>query len=691
MPNFEFFSRSLRAKILLLFVLILVVPFSLVVLVAVNRVKEAADQDFARKIASSANLFRETLIERMKDMKIRCKVLADSDFFAASKTGFEASPTATLMRQEIARSNLDYIALIKDGTQVVSEDGTPPVENLKKHLQAICQSPLSVNLLVFEKEPWILSAAEITRFRDSPKMHVFIALRLPYFFAQNLKVTTKADFSLIYNRERILTTLMDEFGKRMLGETVRSPDVSRGEMEILREPYLFVREEVLPGMVSEAIRLEIALPKLQFVELRGQITWDFALFGVLGIALALFTGTILSLNIASPLVALAKTTAKVAEGNLEIQVASDRKDEIGLLHENFASMLKSLKTEQEQRMLRMKELNTLFEISNAVNFITDSEELLKFVLSHAVEILEAERGSIMLLDDQTDELVVKVAFGGRFRIVPGTPVKIGNGICGLVAKEGRGRICNAGFRDSDFKNFGSLLPVEDIKTLLCAPLKFKEGTIGVINAVNKRDGADFLENDLALLNLIASQAAVTIENNKLYELSITDGLTHLYVHRYFQARLSEELLRARRYGLKLSLVMIDIDNFKHFNDAYGHQVGDQVLQRVALAIRDAIRIGIDIPCRYGGEEMAVILPETRPEEALTTAERLRESIASLTVSHPLGDLHITVSIGIAGYPNDAHDRESLIMNSDKALYQSKRKGKNRTTLISGVTKNETPS
>ena len=84
-----------------------------------------------------------------------------------------------------------------------------------------------------------------------------------------------------------------------------------------------------------------------------------------------------------------------------------------------------------------------------------------------------------------------------------------------------------------------------------------------------------------MLNLIASQAAVTIENNKLYELSITDGMTKLYVHRYFQARLSEEMLRARRYGLTLSLIMIDIDNFKKFNDTYGHQTGDDVLIRVA--------------------------------------------------------------------------------------------------------------
>jgi diguanylate cyclase (GGDEF)-like protein len=310
--------------------------------------------------------------------------------------------------------------------------------------------------------------------------------------------------------------------------------------------------------------------------------------------------------------------------------------------------------------------------------------LLKFVLTHTIEVLGAERGSIMLLDDQTDELMVKVASGGRYRIVSGTPVKLGQGVCGIVAAEGTGRICNKGFKDPQFRNFGSILPVEDINSLLCSPLKFKEGTIGVINIVNKRSEQEFNESDLALLNLIASQAAVTIENNKLYELSITDGLTRLFVHRYFQARLSEELLRARRYGLTLSLIMLDIDNFKKFNDIYGHQMGDEVLQKVSVCIKETIRTGIDIPCRYGGEEMAVVLPETRCEEAFQTAERIRESIAALNIKHESGILKVTTSVGIASYPGDAHDKASLIQIADKALYKSKSKGKNCSTLAAHI-------
>ncbi|MEW6712140.1 MAG: GGDEF domain-containing protein, partial [Candidatus Riflebacteria bacterium] len=152
------------------------------------------------------------------------------------------------------------------------------------------------------------------------------------------------------------------------------------------------------------------------------------------------------------------------------------------------------------------------------------------------------------------------------------------------------------------------------------------------------------------------------------------------------ARLSEEMLRARRYGLTLSLIMFDIDNFKKFNDSYGHQTGDQVLQKVAATIKETIRTGIDIPCRYGGEEMSVILPETRAEEAFQTAERIREKIAAISISHTSGILRVTTSIGIATYPADGHDKESLIKSSDRALYLSKARGKNCSTLAADLNK-----
>ncbi len=683
MPFIEFFrSRKLKFKILLLFALILIFPLAILMAVSLERISQVARQDFNRNLGYAASLFRGSLEDQLDSLKIRAKTVADFDFYTLAGMGFSASTTVPLMQYELVRSGLDYIAIIENRSDVLIEEGTTPPENLAKIISAMCHTPLNVNLYIIADEPWIFAAAMITKLRTEHPQHVLFAQRLPRDFADKLKRLTGAEYTLLYAGKRILTSQMDIYGRRKTGRSPEDPDVNSGQTEILGKSNFFVREEVLKGRISESIRLEIALPDSEYNILGLTMRRDFAIFGILGLLLALATGTILSWHIASPINLLAESTSRVAGGDLSPAQEISRNDEIGLLSRNFREMITSIRQEKELKERRMNELNTLFAISNAVNYFSDSEELLKFVLTHAIEVLEAERGSIMLLDDQTDELVVKVASGGRYRVFTGTPVRLGQGVCGQVALEGVGIICNDGFKDTRFRNFGSLLPVEDIRSLICAPLKFKEGTIGVINIVNKRNGNEFRESDLSLLNLIASQAAVTIENNKLYELSITDGMTKLFVHRYFQARLSEELLRARRYGLTLSLIMIDIDNFKKFNDTYGHQVGDVVIQKVAQSIKETVRTGIDIPCRYGGEEMSVILPETRPEEALQTAERVRERIAALVVPHSSGDLRITVSIGVSSYPVHSHDRETLIKTADKALYVSKGAGKNRSTVAS---------
>lgn len=673
-------SLKLKFKILMLFGLILVLPLAVLMGITLERTSRMASQDFNRNLGYAASLFRESLEDQLDSLKIRAKTVADFDFYTLAGMGFSAETTVPLMQYELIRSGLDYIAIIKNRSEIILEQGTPPSESLARIIPAMCHSQLNVNLYVIGDEPWIFASAMITKLKTEFPQHVIFAQRIPRDFADKLKRLTGAEFSLIYAGNRILTSQMDVYGKRKSGRLMENPDTADGQTEILGRSHFFVREEALKGRISETIRLEIALPDSEYNILGRTMRRDFIVFGLLGLVLALITGYVLSWHIAGPINRLAESTSLVARGETGILPEISRHDEIGDLTSNFREMVISISTEKELKEQRVRELNTLFEISNAVNLFTDSEELLKFVLTHAIDALEAERGSIMLLDDSTDELVVKVATGGRYRVFASNPVKLGNGICGQVARNGSGIICNEGFKDPRFRNFGGLMPVEDIRSLICSPLKFKDGIIGVINIVNKRNGGQFKDSDLSLLNLIASQAAVTIENNKLYELSITDGMTRLFVHRYFQARLNEELLRARRYGLTMSLIMMDIDNFKKFNDTFGHQVGDQVIQKVAQTIRDTVRTGIDVPCRYGGEEMSVILPETRAEEAFQTAERLRENIASVSIPHSSGDLHITVSIGVASYPVHAHDRESLIKVADKALYTSKGEGKNRSTL-----------
>ena len=681
-------NKKIKFKIILLFVLILILPLTVLTIISLNRTYTVAQNNINRDLNNATNLLRDSLEDLIDSLKLRAKTLVDFEIDSLAANGFPANETLPVFERELIKSDLDYIAIVEDRLISKLQVGKFANETLSQIIfPAICHSSLGVNIYVINDEPWIFASAMITKVKTSKPQHLVFAQKMKNDFADKLKGITDAEYSIYYNNKKLITTQMDVYARRRTGNYIEKPDQKSGDFLISGKPYSFIHESALPNRLSKDIKIEVALPNSSYQELGNKMQIDFLIFGSLGLILALITGTILSMNIAKPINELAETTSKVAAGDMNISNTINRGDEIGILSKNFTEMVKSIKEEKEQKELRMRELNTLFEISNAVNFFTNSEDLLKFILSHAIEILQAERGSIMLLDDQTDELVIKVATGGRYRAISSNPIKLGAGVCGKVAFSGQGIICNEGFKDSRFKNFGSLMPIEDIKSLICAPLKFKEGTIGVINIVNKKNDQLFNENDLSLLTLIGSQAAVTIENNKLYELSITDGMTHLFVHRYFQARLNEELLRARRYGLNISLIMIDIDNFKKFNDTYGHQTGDLVIQNVASCIKETIRTSIDIPCRYGGEEMCIILPETKSEEAYLTAERIRNNIASLSLSHSTGELHITVSIGVAAYPIHAQDKDSLIKASDKAMYESKQAGKNRTTIATSLTTN----
>ena len=166
-------------------------------------------------------------------------------------------------------------------------------------------------------------------------------------------------------------------------------------------------------------------------------------------------------------------------------------------------------------------------------------------------------------------------------------------------------------------------------------------------------------------------------NKRLAELAIRDGLTNLYNHRHFQERLDEELKRARRYGRRVSLMMLDLDQFKRFNDTYGHQEGNEALRTVAELLTIHVR-EVDIVARYGGEEFAVILPiKGEASEIATVSERIREIVESTELLLEDDQVpHLTVSIGHATYPEDAQTRSDLIERADAALYEAKRQGRN---------------
>ncbi len=326
-------------------------------------------------------------------------------------------------------------------------------------------------------------------------------------------------------------------------------------------------------------------------------------------------------------------------------------------------------------------ISILYNIGQAMNFIDDLKRLIQIILAKAIQTLEAERGSLMLYDPSTEDLVVKVVYGlpdkeFEKKINDGqvdcTKIRAGEGIAGEAFYNKKAIITNLGENDPRF--FRS--EASSVKSLICLPLIVKEEAIGVINIANKKNDKFFNQDDLDFMGALANQAAIAISNAQLYELAITDGLTKLYIRRHFEYLLDAEIKRSSRYKHAISLLMMDIDNFKPINDTYGHQIGDEMLRKISKVIKDTIR-KIDLPCRYGGEEFALILPETPKKFARKISERLRKRISEIKVkTRDNQEISPTVSIGISDFPIDAQEKELLINCADQALYFSKKMGKN---------------
>ncbi len=332
---------------------------------------------------------------------------------------------------------------------------------------------------------------------------------------------------------------------------------------------------------------------------------------------------------------------------------------------------------------QMHNLKILYDIGKALNFIDDLTKLLVLIIDQAIEVVHASKGSLMLLEN--GELVVRVVRGidkiTEEKILNGeiqcTRIKVGEGIAGRVARMGEPLLIDDTSQDGRFK----ASKYSNVENIMCVPLKVYDDTIGVINMSNKKEGKIFTQEDLKIITTLADQAAVAINNARLYEMAVTDGLTKLYIRRHFMQRFDDEYKRASRYGHQLSLLMLDIDHFKRLNDTYGHQAGDKVLIEAAKIFRRMVR-STDIVGRYGGEEFCVLLPETPTKGAIAIADRLRKELESSSVYFSEIEIKVTISIGVSTFPRDADDPTELIRKADLALYRSKEEGRNRVTSFS---------
>ena len=223
------------------------------------------------------------------------------------------------------------------------------------------------------------------------------------------------------------------------------------------------------------------------------------------------------------------------------------------------------------------------------------------------------------------------------------------------------------------------------KTNNCAivPLICQDMVVGVLNLADKMNGDQFHSGDIALIELFSQLVGASIGNIKLFEKiqrqATTDGLTGLVNHKTFYEILEKELWRSRRYGGQISLIMVDVDNLKKINDTHGHRAGDKVIREIGRKIKECIR-QIDTAARYGGDEFAVILPNTSLGDATVVAQRMVNAVASSPVTWKRDLIPLSVSVGLGQYDADSNP-EDITSRSDQALYSAKKAGKNTVRVF----------
>ena len=331
-------------------------------------------------------------------------------------------------------------------------------------------------------------------------------------------------------------------------------------------------------------------------------------------------------------------------------------------------------------------LQALYAIASCI----DSGDLFTNIVEKSADVVGAEQGSLMLLNEETHEIEVKSTRGLNLAILSHIRIRPGEGIAGSVLETGVPMAVSNVEEDKRVSRSNRVR--YKTRSFISLPLKIRNKNIGVLNLADKKDGTGFSDHDVKLLEAIALYSAVAIERRTYYQssidlrkISITDPLTGLLNRRYFEERIAEEMERSRRQRLPFSLIIMDIDNFKNLNDTFGHLFGDEILKTTTSVIRRCVRI-IDITARYGGEEFAIILPTTDKNDAGIIAERIRAEIESEVcfVKDTGTTLNVTVSLGIATYPEDAAAAEELINNADRALYRAKSLGKNKVVIFGSV-------
>jgi diguanylate cyclase (GGDEF)-like protein len=619
---------SLRNRLSLFFVLIVLIPMVSVAVVLFRLISDnesgKADAATAARYEVALNLYAQATADAERELKEA--VVGDAQLGAALRAD-DREEARERADELVAGGGIARILLV-DGGEIVLDVGPE---------DAIAPATAELEGGFGRLQVSVTRAAGFTR-------------RVQRLVDTDLDLVVRADGEL-------LESSLEGVGARPLPEV--------GRIEGPRGEDLRVASFSAPGFGEGSVVVSVLADQ---DEVPGEVTRSRLLAaGILAgfFVLAFIFALAVSRQLQQQVAGLLDAARRLGAGDFSAKVPIEGRDEFSALGEEFNKMSEQL-SERLAELARERERvqTSVRRLGEAVGSNLDRDTLLGLVVTTALEGVGAQ--------------------GGRVAIRPA-----GEGPMEEAAREG------------DLRGLGTVLREAEARVLRSGA--FAEATVGGRSAVAHplvegdeehrrvlgvvsvaREGAPFSGPDRELFQYLAGQAAVSIENVDLHETvareSVTDELTGLANYRRFNETVEREVERSRRFGDRLGLVMLDIDDFKVVNDTLGHLQGDDVLREVGRVLRESSR-EIDEPARYGGEELAVVLPGTDLDGAFRLAERMRSQIEALEIGSVDGagrPLRLTASFGVASLPETADDGQTLVSGADAALYEAKRAGKNRT-------------
>ena len=638
---------SFRGRLRLFFALIVIVPMialGIVLFTLTERTETGkADAGIATAARAAVGVYREDA--RRAEPALR-RLTRDPELRRALASG--RTPDVRARVVELLRGDLIAIELWTPAGELLARAGSPT---------AVAAAGSEI-VARGTGQGWVLTAS-VTEART---------------LAARIEALTGLDATVLRG-DRPLASTLPGGGRATIGLGERPATVEiAGEEQRGRVAHL-------DAPAGPPIRLGVLTPTASFSEQVSDSRVVIALFLGLFVLLALASAAYVSRALTGQIATFLTAARRLSRGDFRHPVPVEGNDEFAALGREFNDMSLQLEAKIEEVERKRQELEeTIRRVGDALATGLDRHGVVALAVRQAVDACDAEVGRALPLGwgvfsrAQVGELngELERAVESAERDVFAIRADVGPELLGAL--EGDERAERTRRAVSAHEGGAHALSI-GLRSLVDGP-----EYLGAISIA--RRGAPFSREEEELLEYLAGQAVVSIENASLHETverqAVTDELTGLANVRAFMSILDREIERSRRFDTPLGLVMLDIDDFKRVNDTYGHQQGDEVLALVAGVLRDMSR-DLDAPVRYGGEEMAVVLPQTDSAGAAQLAERMREAVEGLRVPRAGGGdaLQVTASFGVAALPESAIDRGDLIAAADAALYRAKRAGKNR--------------